>query len=53
MKVTIKRQVTIPQAIRENLGIILAVEIDFIEEKERVCLVKRKGKPKKHISLVN
>ncbi|MBW1815331.1 MAG: AbrB/MazE/SpoVT family DNA-binding domain-containing protein [Deltaproteobacteria bacterium] len=47
MRVTIKGQVTIPQEIREKLGITPAVEIDFIEEKNRVYLVKRKGQPKK------
>jgi AbrB family looped-hinge helix DNA binding protein len=47
MRVTIKGQVTIPQEIREKLGITPAVEIDFIEEKDRVYLVKRKGTPKK------
>jgi len=48
MRVTTKGQVTIPQEIREKLGITPAVEIDFIEEKDRVYLVKRKGKPKKN-----
>ncbi|HDR16605.1 MAG TPA: AbrB/MazE/SpoVT family DNA-binding domain-containing protein [Desulfobacteraceae bacterium] len=47
MRVTTKGQITIPQEIREKLGITPAVEIDFIEEKGRVYLVKRKGKPKK------
>ena len=47
MRVTIKGQVTIPQKIREKLGITPAVEVDFIEEKGRVYLVKSKGKPKK------
>jgi len=47
MRVTTKGQVTIPQEIREKLGITPAVEIDFIEEKGRVYLVKRKGGPKK------
>jgi AbrB family looped-hinge helix DNA binding protein len=46
MRVTTKGQVTIPQEIREKLGITPAVEVDFIEEKDRVYLVKRKGKPK-------
>ena len=44
MRVTIKGQVTIPQNIREKLGITPATEIDFIEEKGRVYIVKRKGK---------
>jgi len=47
MRVTTKGQVTIPQEIREKLGITPAVEIDFIEKKDKVYLVKRKGKPKK------
>ena len=47
MRVTTKGQVTIPQEIREKLEITPAVEIDFIEEKDRVYLVKRKSKPKK------
>jgi len=44
MRVTTKGQVTIPQNIREKLGITPATEVDFIEEKGRVFLVKRKGK---------
>ena len=47
MRVTTKGQVTIPQKIREKLGITPAVEVDFIEEKDRIYLVKRKGKPQK------
>ncbi len=43
MRVTIKGQVTIPQDIREKLGIIPADEVDFIEEKGRVYLLKKKG----------
>lgn len=43
MKVTTKGQVTIPQNIREKLGITPATEIDFIEENDRVFLVKKKG----------
>ena len=43
MRVTTKGQVTIPQHIREKLGIIPAVEVDFIEENGRVYLVKKKG----------
>lgn len=42
MRVTTKGQVTIPQHIRENLGITPATEIDFVEEKDRVFIVKRK-----------
>jgi AbrB family looped-hinge helix DNA binding protein len=43
MRVTTKGQVTIPQHIREKLGITPATEIDFVDEGERVFLVKRKG----------
>ena len=44
MRVTTKGQVTIPQEIREKLGITPATEVDFVEEKGRVYLVRRKGK---------
>ena len=44
MRVTTKGQVTIPQEIREKLGITPATEVDFVEEKGRVYLVKRRGK---------
>jgi AbrB family looped-hinge helix DNA binding protein len=50
MRVTIKGQVTIPQEIREKLGITPAVEVDFIEENDRVYLVKRKIKEKNAIT---
>jgi len=53
MRVTIKGQVTIPQEIREKLEITPAVEVDFIEEKDRIYLVKRTCGPKKLISLEN
>jgi AbrB family looped-hinge helix DNA binding protein len=41
MRVTTKGQVTIPQHIREKLGILPATEIDFVEEKDRVYIVKK------------
>ncbi len=44
MRVTTKGQVTIPQDIRDNLGITPATEVDFIDEKGRIFLVKRKEK---------
>ncbi|MEE8402499.1 MAG: AbrB/MazE/SpoVT family DNA-binding domain-containing protein [Candidatus Hydrothermarchaeaceae archaeon] len=44
MRVTTKGQVTIPQGIREKLGITPADDIDFIEEKGRVYLRIRKGR---------
>jgi len=43
MRVTTKGQVTIPQHIREKLGILPATEIEFVEEKDRVYIVKKKG----------
>ena len=43
MRVTTKGQVTIPQGIREKLGIFPSVEVDFIEEKGRVYIVKKRG----------
>ncbi len=43
MRVTVKGQVTIPQYIREKLGITPATEIDFVEDNGRYYLVKKKG----------
>ncbi len=43
MRVTTKGQVTIPQQIREKLGISPSTEIDFIEEEGRVYLLKKRG----------
>ncbi|MBW1753262.1 MAG: AbrB/MazE/SpoVT family DNA-binding domain-containing protein [Deltaproteobacteria bacterium] len=40
MRVTTKGQVTIPQHIREKLGITPATEVDFVEEKDRIFLVQ-------------
>ncbi len=42
MRVTTKGQVTIPQSIREKYGITSMTEVDFIEEKGRVYIVKKK-----------
>ena len=41
MRVTVKGQVTIPRSIREKLGITPASEVDFIEEKGRIFMIKR------------
>lgn len=41
MKVSVKGQVTIPQQIREKLGITPNSEVDFIEEDGRVYLKKK------------
>jgi len=43
MRVTTKGQVTIPQSIREKMGITPATEVDFIEKEGRVYLVKKKA----------
>ena len=43
MRVTTKGQVTIPQHIREKLGIFPAMDIEFVEEKNRVYIVKKEG----------
>ena len=42
MRVTIKGQVTIPQQLREKYGITANMEVDFIEEKGRIYIVKVK-----------
>jgi AbrB family looped-hinge helix DNA binding protein len=42
MRVTTKGQVTIPRHIREKMGIVPATEIEFVEEKNRVYIVKKK-----------
>ena len=41
MRVTVKGQVTIPEHIREKLGIRPQSEVDFIEECGRGYLVKK------------
>lgn len=43
MRVTAKGQVTIPQYIREKLGIAPNSEVDFVEEGDRVYLLKKSG----------
>ncbi len=40
MRVTTKGQVTIPQNVREVLGITPETEVDFIEENGRFYIVK-------------
>jgi len=44
MRVTIKGQVTIPQHIREKLGITPSTEVDFVEKNDQVYLIKKTGK---------
>lgn len=53
MRVTTKGQVTIPQHIREKSGITPATEVDFLEERGRVFLVKRKEKKRRPVNLIN
>lgn len=43
MRVTTKGQVTIPQPIREKLGIVPSSEVEFVEENSKVYIVKKKG----------
>jgi AbrB family looped-hinge helix DNA binding protein len=45
VRVTSKGQVTIPQHIREKLGIVPNSEVDFVEEGDRVYLLKKDGIP--------
>ena len=42
MRVTTKGHVTIPQHIREKMMITPSTEIDFVEEADRVYIVKKK-----------
>ena len=44
MKVTTKGQVTIPQGLREKIGIVPGGEVEFFEEKGRLYLKKTDGK---------
>jgi AbrB family looped-hinge helix DNA binding protein len=46
MRITTKGQVTIPHHIREKLGITPATEIEFVEEKGKVFIIKKPGKQK-------
>ena len=43
MKITSKGQVTIPQHIREKLGLTPHSEVEFVEEGDRVFLLKKSG----------
>ncbi|MDN5923564.1 MAG: AbrB/MazE/SpoVT family DNA-binding domain-containing protein [Xanthomonadales bacterium] len=42
MRITSKGQVTIPQDIRESLGIVPSSEVEFVRDGNRVWLRKRK-----------
>jgi AbrB family looped-hinge helix DNA binding protein len=50
MRVTTKGQVTIPQDIREKLGITPATEVDFIEKNDRVYKAGYKILTPNHLS---
>lgn len=41
MRVTTKGQVTIPQHIRNKLGISPSTEVEFMEENNRVYIIKK------------
>ena len=41
MRVTTKGQVTIPQEIREKMGITPNTEVDFVEENGKIYIVKK------------
>lgn len=43
MRITTKGQVTIPQAIREQLGFHPHTEVEFVVERGRVFLKRKKG----------
>lgn len=43
MRITSKGQVTIPQEIREKHGLLPNTEVDFVVEKGRVFLRRKKG----------
>jgi len=53
MKVTIKGQVTIPKNVREKLDIQPLGEVEFVEERGRIFLVKKEsGKKNKRFARV-
>lgn len=45
MRITTKGQVTIPQAIREKYGFAPHTDVEFVAERGRVYLKRRKGAP--------
>jgi AbrB family looped-hinge helix DNA binding protein len=46
MRITSKGQVTIPQAIRERLGLLPETEVDFVVEGNAVKIVRAKKNKK-------
>jgi AbrB family looped-hinge helix DNA binding protein len=47
MRITSKGQVTIPQPIREKLGLHPHTEVEFVVERGRAVLRRKKGTPDK------
>lgn len=47
MRVTTKGQVTIPLSVREKLGIVPHSEVEFVEEKGRMYIVKTTDRVRK------
>jgi len=47
MRLTVKGQVTIPKRVRDKLGITTQSEIEFVEEGDRVYIVKAKNKQRR------
>ncbi|TYO96808.1 AbrB family transcriptional regulator [Geothermobacter ehrlichii] len=47
MKVTVKGRVTISRRVREKLGIRASEEVEFIEERGRVYIVKSESRRQK------
>ncbi len=52
MKITTKGQVTIPQQIRERLGLLPHTEVDFEVRGDVVVLKKARARPRRGRSLV-
>jgi AbrB family looped-hinge helix DNA binding protein len=44
MRVTTKGQVTIPQSLREKVGIVAGSEVEFVEDRGRLYLRKVQGR---------
>ena len=45
MRITSKGQVTIPQGIREQLGLLPHTEVEFIVDRGRAVLRAKRGEP--------
>jgi AbrB family looped-hinge helix DNA binding protein len=43
MRITSKGQVTIPQAVREQAGLLPQTEVEFVVERDGVRIVKAQG----------